>query len=401
MGEWSTVLSSPLETKTLVSPSPSLRTVRLAVSAAFFVSGAVVASWVPHIPGMQQSLGLSPGLLGLVLLSPAIGIVAATILSGGLCARFGHAHVVRGATLAYACAAPLTVLAPHPLVLGLILAVMGLANGTLGVAMNAEAIEVERAYGRGINSSFHGLYSVGLLVGASLGGASVALGLPPVAHLLSVCAALGVLGVWASTRFLPHLAAPTDEQVPLFVYPTPFLALLGLGTFSSMLVEGAMADWSGIYMRDVLGVGMGLAASAFTAYSLVMVIARFTGDALNRRMGPAGLVRLGGALGFIGMALVIGLRQPWAALAGFGLVGAGMANVVPNFFRGSTLESRLSPSRSIAAVSSLGFAGFLVGPPLIGAIAQLSSLPIAMGAVAAFSALVFALAGLLKRPAQA
>lgn len=242
-----------------MNPPQSVRTARLAVSTSFFVSGAVLASWVPHIPGMQRALGLSPGVLGLVLLAPAIGSVIAMLISGGLCARWGHARVNRLATIIYCCAVPLTVVAPHPFLLGGILVVMGLNNGTLGVAMNAEAIEVERAYQRGINSSFHALYGLGLLVGASVG-----------------------------------------------------------------------------------------------------------------------------------------------SLVGFGLVGLGMANVIPNFFSYSVRERSLPPSRAIAAVSSLGYAGILMGPPIIGAVAQFTSLPAAMGVVALCSSLVWALAGTLSpRPPYA
>lgn len=378
----------------MFSLSP-LQTARLAVSVSFFVSGAVVASWVPHIPGMQRALGLSPGFLGLVLLAPAVGMLMAIMLSGGFCARWGNARVARFATVAYCLAVPLTVVAPHPAVLGGVLVALGLCNGILGVAMNAEAIEVERAYGRGINSSFHALYSVGLLAGASSGALVVAAKASPLAHLLVAGLVIAAGGVWASFYF--HSATPdiTPVRPPLFVKPTGFLALLGLGTFSSMLVEGAMADWAGIYLRDVLGTTEGLAAAGFTAYALAMVAARFTGDAMNRRLGQAGLVRWGGFLGVVGMALVLFWPHPAAALLGFACVGAGMANVVPNFFSGSVRETRMTPGRAIAAVSSLGFAGFLLGPPVIGAVAQFTSLKVAMGLVAVFSALVWALAGTL------
>ncbi|MBO9539759.1 MFS transporter [bacterium] len=376
---------------------PSLRTARLAVSTSFFVSGAVLASWVPHIPAMQRALDLSPGLLGLVLLSPALGAVIAMLVSGGLCARWGHARVNRGATFLYCCAVPLTVLAPHPILLACVLVVMGFNNGTLGVAMNAEAIEVERAYGRLINSSFHALYGLGLLVGASAGGLVIGMGGSPLAHLLVAAALLGFLGVGASFRYLsdaPSKAA--GGRAPLFVRPTRFLLLLGIGTFSCSLIEGAMADWAGIYLRDVRGAAPGLAAMGFAAYSFAMTLSRFAGDSLNQQLGKRGLVRLGGFLGVAGVALALGVRHPLAAVAGFGLVGLGMANVVPNFFSDAAREPSMPPSRAIAAVSSLGYAGILMGPPIIGAVAQLTSLSAAMGVVAVSSALVWALAGNLS-----
>ncbi|MFN3431241.1 MAG: MFS transporter, partial [Candidatus Sericytochromatia bacterium] len=369
---------------------------RVAVSTTFFVSGSVVASWVPHIPGMQRTLGLNPAQLGLVLLAPAVGMAIAMVLAGALCARFGNARVIRGATVFYCAAVPFTVLAPHPLALGAVLVVMGLTNGLMGVAMNAEALEVERAYRRGINSSFHALYSAGMLVGASAGGLVIASGVSPALHLTVAAALIASAGLWASFNVLSDAPDLLPERVPLFVRPTAYLALLGVGTFSAMLVEGAMADWAGIYLRDVLGTSEAWAAAGFTAFSLAMVAARLTGDWMNRRLGPVGIVRWGGCLALVGLALAVFVRHPAVAITGFGLVGLGMANVVPNFFAGSVRERRLAPSRAIAAVTSLGFAGFLVGPPIIGAIAQVTSLPVAMGVVAAFSGLVWALAGTLK-----
>lgn len=383
-----------------MTPLSPLTIARVAVSTTFFVSGSVVASWVPHIPGMQRTLGLSPGQLGLVLLAPAVGMAIAMVLAGVLCARFGNARVIRVATVFYCLAVPFTVMAPHPLALGAVLVVLGLNNGLMGVAMNAEALEVERAYQRGINSSFHALYSAGMLVGASAGGLVIAAGVSPALHLTVAAAVIAVAGLWASFNVLSDAPDILPERVPLFVRPTGYLALLGLGTFSAMLVEGAMADWAGIYMRDVLGTSEALAAAGFTAFSLAMVAARLTGDAMNRRLGQVGIVRWGGFLGLVGLALAVFVRHPAVAVVGFGLVGLGMANVVPNFFGGSVRERRLAPSRAIAAVTSLGFAGFLVGPPIIGAIAQVTSLPVAMGVVAAFSGLVWALAGALAMPTE-
>lgn len=376
-----------------MTPRHSLRTARLAVSTSFFVSGAVLASWVPHIPEMQRALGLSPGMLGLVLLAPALGAVLAMLISGGLCARWGHAKVNRVATLVYCAAVPLTVLAPHPFLLGCVLVVMGLNNGSLGVAMNAEAIEVERAYGRGINSSFHALYGLGLLVGASIGGLFVGAHWSPIVHLVSAGLLLGTLGTAASFRYLTDAPPVANERVPLFVRPTRFLLLLGIGAFCCSLIEGAMADWAAIYMRDILGSPAGVAALGFTAYSLNMTASRFLGDGMNRILGKRGLIQVGGFLGVVGMALVIVVRHPLAAVAGFALVGLGMANVIPNFFSESSREPSMPASRSISAVSSLGYAGILTGPPVIGAVAQFTSLPVAMGVVALCCALVWILAG--------
>ncbi|MDB5100096.1 MAG: Major facilitator superfamily protein [Cyanobacteria bacterium RYN_339] len=382
--------------------SHPLSRVRLAVAASFFVSGAVVSSWVPHIPGMQRALGLSPALLGLVLLAPAVGAMVAMAIAGGLGARFGTAKLMRYATLLYCGMVPFTVLAPHPVVLAAVLALMGLGIGALDVAMNAEAVEVERAYGATIMSSFHALYSLGCLAGAALGGVAIAAHIPPAWHLVAVGLVVGLVGVASSYGYLPGGEA-AEEHPPLLVLPTRYLAVLGVGAFCSFLAEGAMADWAAIFMRDTLGAQPAFAATGFAAFSATMVVGRLTGDAVTRALGPAGVVRAGGMLATVGIALPLVLRHPAAAVIGFGLAGLGLATVVPNFFSASGREPSMPSARSIAAVSSFGYAGFLAGPPLIGAIAQFTSLQAGMGAVALFCALIAGVAGSLRdggQPAQ-
>lgn len=376
----------------------SLKRVRTAVAACFFVSGAVVSSWVPHIPGMQRMLKMSPGILGIVLLAFALGALAAMALSGSLSERLGTARLMRYATLLYCCVVPLTVLSPSPLWLGVVLVLLGLGNGAMGVAMNAEAVEVERAYGRGIMSSFHAMYSLGCLVGASIGGLAIAARIPPVGHLIAVGVLVGAVGVVASFNYLPDGEKAKIEAAPLLVVPTPYLALLGIGAFCSFVLEGAMADWAALYMRDVLGSSEAIAALGFAAFSLMMLVGRLTGDATTRWLGPAGIVRLGGTLATLGLLLALVLHHPFAAVIGFGLVGMGLATVVPNFLSAAGRETRMATPRAVAAVFSFGFAGFTAGPALIGAIAQLTSLPVAMGSLMVFSLVVLAQGGILKRP---
>lgn len=368
------------------------------MASCFFVSGAVVSSWVPHIPGMQRTLGMSPGILGVVLLAFALGALVAMAVSGGLSLRFGAARLMRYATVLYCLMAPLTVLAPHPMALAGVLLLLGLGNGAMGVAMNAEAVEVERAYGRGIMSSFHALYSLGCLVGASIGGLAIAAALPPVWHLVAVGSLVGLIGVWASFHYLPGRQAASDEAPPLLVRPTPYLALLGIGAFCSFVVEGAMADWAALYMRDELGASEALAASGFAAFSLMMLAGRLAGDATTRLLGPAGVVRLGGTLATLGIILALAIAHPIAAVVGFGLVGAGLATVVPNFLSAAGRETRMPTPRAVAAVFSFGFTGYMAGPAIIGAIAQVTSLPVAMASLTAFSVVILLQGSILKRP---
>src|SRR5438093_5014332 len=240
---------------------------RRAVSAIFFINGAVLASWVAHIPSVKAQHGIGDGGLGLVLLSMAVGSVLTLPIAGWLIARWGARVMTTAAALAFSLALPLPVISPTVSLAVLTLALLGACNALLDVSINAQAVAIEEGYRRPILSSFHGLFSVGGVAGASLASGSMALGIGPVWHVLGVAAVAvavvaGVAGDLLSSKGRPD---------PVFVRPPP-AALLGLGllTFCGLLTEGAMADWSAVYLHDALGAPPATAAPGFAAFSLAM-----------------------------------------------------------------------------------------------------------------------------------
>ena len=362
--------------------SPSLRRSRLAVGAVFFANGAGFASWVPHIPMVQATLGLRPSVLGAALLAMGAGALVGIPLAGRAAARLGSRRVVAATAASFFVLLPLPLVAPSLTALVMALFALGMANGALDVSMNAQAVALERRWPRPIMSSFHALWSLGGLVGASAAALALELGIAPRRHLVVATIALGALAAAALGALLPPEAdAEPDER--RFARPTRAVVGLGLLAFLALLTEGAMGDWSAVYLQHTLGAPSGTAALGFAAFSLTMAAGRFAGDALVARMGDAAVVRRftgGAALGF-GLALVV--ATPGAAIAGFAAVGFGIANLIPIVFRSASRLPGLAPSEGIAAVGTFGYVGFLSGPPLIGFAADLLTLPVALGLVVA------------------
>jgi hypothetical protein len=271
------------------------------------------------------------------------------------------------------------------LILGLML--FGLSNGAMDVAMNAQGVAVEQRYGRPIMSSFHGLFSLGGLTGAGIGGLVLAAGIEPVVHVLGMAIILGSLGAAALRGLLPA-SVDIVEGGPVFAWPRGPIAGLCILAFFSMVGEGAMADWSAVYLRNSLATGPGLAAAGFAAFSMMMAAGRLTGDRLVGYFGPVRLVRLSAGLAAAGLGLAMLIGQPAAAIIGFGCVGLGLANVIPILFSAAGRMPGLSAGAGIAAVATTGYLGFLAGPPLIGFAAELLTLAGALGIVAVFIGLI-------------
>lgn len=373
------------------------RVARVAVATMFFVNGAVLANWVPRIPVVQQKLGLSPGALGVALLGMAIGAVLAMPVTGWLVARVGSRPVTTVAAVAYCAALPLPAVAPTLPLLLLALVALGACNGAMDVAMNAQGVAVERRYRRTIMASFHGLFSVGGLVGAVAGGVVAALGLDPLPHLAGAALILGIIAVVASQGLLPAGVDASSHEAA-FVRPTRPLLGLGAIAFCVLVGEGAMADWSAVYLRHTLATGPGLAAAGYAAFSLAMAAGRLSGDRLTQRLGAVALVGLGATVAAIGLGGALVLGQPIAAIAGFACVGAGFASIVPLVLSAAGRTAGTAPSTAIAAVTTTGYLGFLAGPPLIGFAAELFTLRGALGIVVVLSATVAALARTLGGP---
>ena len=379
-----TLLESPdasvaprLKTKPLNS-QPSVPTAsRVAVAALFFINGALIGSWVARIPTIKASLALNDGVFGLALLVMAGGALLAMPLAGGVIARFGSHRITRIMVLIYAGLLPVLALALNEWTLLVALFVFGVGHGGLDVSMNAQAVTVQERYPGSIMSSFHALFSTGGLAGAACGGWLAARGLAPWAHFALLG---GVLGAAALLTF-PHLLDDREQTVghdgaagdqhPLFVRPTRALAVLGLLAFCAMVGEGAIADWSAIFLRRILHASEGMAAAGYAAFSVTMAAARFSGDGLSAWLGPTVLVRLGGLLAGGGFAVALFVPHPAEAFVGFAAVGAGFATVVPMAFSAAGRTPGMAAGRALSSVTTLGYLGFLIGPPVIGFAAQM------------------------------
>jgi MFS family permease len=348
------------------------------VTAVFFLNGLIFGAWASRIPAVRDHVGLSDGELGIALACGAIGSIIALPIAGGSAARIGSRRATRIALGFVSVITAVVALAPSLPALCALMFFFGAGMGALDVTMNAHGVAVERSYGRAILASFHAAFSLGGLAGGALGALAAAVGLDVRAQLAIVGVASGVIGLTWSRRFLAADVDAVGHTDPIFVRPPRRLLALGLLAFACLLIEGASADWSGVYMRDELGTTAAVAALGFTAFSVTMTIGRLLGDRLVDRLGPEIVVRAGGSIAAVGFGLALLLSHPAAAIAGFACLGAGMSGVVPIVFRASGHVPGMAAGVGLAAVSSTGYLGFLVGPPTIGGIAEIVGLPTAL-----------------------
>jgi fucose permease len=253
-------------------------------------------------------------------------------------------------------------------------------------------VAVERRYGRPILAGFHAGFSAGGLAGGGLGAIAAAAHVDVRVHLLVVAAVGGVVTLTWSRRFLPSSEDCTPSGEPVFARPPRRLWALGALAFAGLIIEGASADWSAVYLRDHLGTSAAVGALAFTAFSVTMTLGRVYGDRLVSRFGQVTVVRAGGTLAAVVFAMALVIDSPAAAMAGFACLGAGMASVVPIIFRAASQAPGIRPGVSLAAVSSTGYLGFVVGPTLIGGFAELVGLHTSLGLIVALAATVALLA---------
>jgi MFS family permease len=352
---------------------------RVKIAIVFLVHGLMLATWASHIPYLRDELGLSEGALGLLLLFLAAGAVAAMLLTGAIASRVGADVVTRWTTPAMAATLLLPLAAPTPLALAVGLLAFGAALGSMDVAMNAVAAEVETALGRPAMSSFHGMFSVGALVGSLVAAALLRIGVEPV-HQAVIVATVVVVVVWPVLTRLPHSVTNSSEGSFGVRFPSGKLLLLGIIAFAVMLAEGSALDWSATYLASDLGATTAVAALAYGAFSITMAVGRFTGDAINRRVGRVKLVRTGAAVATIGLGIGLLLATPLSVIIGFAVMGAGLANIIPIIFTASA-EQGTTPAEGISGTATLGYLGFLAGPPLIGAIAELTNLTFGLSIV--------------------
>jgi MFS family permease len=346
---------------------------RAATFLVFVVNGAMIGTWVAHIPWLQRELDVSKSTLGLTLLCMAAGALVAMPITGHVLHRRSSAAVARVTALTFCLLLPLPLLATTPLALGAFLLVFGAANGAMDVAMNAHGVAVERDLRRPIMSSLHGGWSIGGFAGSGLAALAAAAGVDPRVESLVVGVVLWLVALVATARLGRISAHAADPSAGGLAFPTRAVLLLGGLCFLAMLIEGAVADWSGIYLRDDLDAGAAVAATGFTGFSLGMAAARLGGDRLNQRLGAGRLLRGGMALVAAALGVALLIAEPAVTVLGLALVGLGIANAVPLLF---SAAGRVPPAGpSLAAVFTVGYMGFIVGPPAIGFLADAIGLP--------------------------
>ncbi|KAB1988967.1 MFS transporter [Streptomyces triticiradicis] len=372
-------------------PDRSLTRLRIAITAFFALDGFVFAGWVVRIPAVKHQTGASAGALGLALLGVSAGAVITMMLTGRLCRRFGS-HPV-----SVACAALLSlsvVLPPltHSVTaLGLVLLLFGAAYGGANVAMNSAAVDLVAALRRPVMPGFHAAYSLGGMLGAGLGGL-VAGQLSPSRHLFAI-AVVGLLVTGVAGRALLREAAPVPperaredasaERRPAGTHARGLVLVFGLIALCTAYGEGALADWGALHLEQDLDARPGTAALGYSCFALAMTIGRLSGTALLERLGRTRTLVLGGTTASLGMLLGSLAPSLWAALLGFAVTGLGLANIFPVAL---DRAGALAGASGVAAASTLGYGGLLLGPPAIGFMTDAYSLPTALTSVAALAA---------------
>ncbi|MFJ8074190.1 MFS transporter [Streptomyces sp. NPDC096176] len=370
-------------------PAPtSPSRLRIALTVFFALDGFLFAGWVVRIPAIKQQTGSSASDLGLALLGVSAGAVVTMTLTGRLCRRFGSHPVTVASAVLLALSMALPPLTHSALALGLVLLVFGAAYGGINVAMNSAAVDLVSAMRRPVMPSFHAAFSLGGMLGAGLGGL-VAGGLSAAAHLLALTG-IGLLVTAVAGPVLLRHRAPSTGTTRARTAPrriegrTRRLVLLfGVIALCTAYGEGAMADWSALHLEQDLHAHPGLAALGYSLFALTMTVGRLSGTALLERLGQTPTLVIGGATAAAGM--LIGALAPsvWAALAGFAVAGLGLANIFPVAVGRA---GELAGPGGVAAASTLGYGGMLLGPPAIGFLADWFSLPVALTTVAALAA---------------
>ncbi|CAI1735584.1 Inner membrane protein ybjJ [Serratia fonticola] len=366
-----------------------------ATRLAFFIAGLAMATWAPLVPFAKTRIGIDDGSLGLLLLCIGVGSIMAMPLTGLLTGKFGCRRVILLAGIALCIDLPLLVLMDSTLGMALALLLFGAAMGMIDVAMNIQAVVVERASNRAMMSGFHGFFSVGGIAGAGGVSALLWLGLGPLQASLIAVVAILVLLLIASKNLLRESGG--DKEGPMFVLPRGWVMFIGLLCFIMFLAEGSMLDWSALYLTTMRGMDHNQAGLGYALFSIAMTIGRLNGDRVVNAMGRYQVLLLGSLCAAIGLALAITIDSAIASLIGFMLVGVGASNVVPILFSAAGNQRVMPANLAIASVTTVGYAGILAGPAVIGLIAQVSSLTFALACVAALLLIVTASAKAVTR----
>lgn len=368
-------------------PLPERRIHRIAVSSFFFLAGICFASWASRIPDIQAKLQLNSAALGGILLCLPIGLLTSLPVAGFLVAKYGSRVIVMGSAILYTSTLPMLGFASSTIQLMITLFVFGFGGNMINISVNTQAVGTENLYHKPIMASFHGLWSMAGFTGAAAGTLMVHFRVLPPYHFLCITA-LGVLVLIFFSGNLIRKDFSRDNKQPIFAKPDKSILNFGLIAFCSMICEGAMFDWSGIYFAKVVKPDPSLVTVGYTAFMCTMATGRFIGDWVAFRLGMKSMLQLSGILTATGLLIAVIFPQFIPATTGFLIVGAGVSSVIPMIYSAAGRSKKMSPGVAIAAVSTIGYLGFLFGPPFIGFIAQLTSLRISFGLIALMGTMI-------------
>lgn len=362
------------------SSEPQLRqeakektTNRMAVSAIFFMHGLCFASWASRIPSIQEKLSLNDATLGAILFALPAGFFVSLPFAGWLIGKAGSRNVVIPSAALYGISLACTGLSDTVQTIAITLFMFGFFANLLNISINTQAVLVEALYKKKLMATFHGLWSLAGFAGAAIGTWMIGSAIDPLQHFIVICISfLLVNGVVAF--YLVKKDQPSEEKRPVFAMPDKSLIGLGAIAFCSMMAEGAMFDWSGIYFAKVVEIDREWTGLGYTTFMIAMAGTRFLADGLSNRFGLKKILQASGVLTTAGLLLVVFFPQLFPSLVGFLLIGMGVSSVVPMVYSVAGKSKILSPGTALTAVSSMGFMGFLIGPPAIGFIAEAVSL---------------------------
>ncbi len=350
---------------------------RWSTRAQFLLLGFVGGTWGVHVPTVKEHYLLDERVLAVVLLATSVGSLSMLFAAGRIVARLGarRASVLAGVAFCAALATALVMPTFPALLAGMLL--LGAGESVFDVAINAEGTMLEVLGGRAVMSGFHGMFSVGSMFGAASAALMLRAGVAGWVQLLTAGVVVA-LCIAVASRGMLEAHPVADGAHAVFAWPRGSLLVVGLLTCCGMLAEGVMYNWSVLYVTQELLAPQEVAALAYVAFAGATAVTRSAGDAIRARVSERVMLRSGPLLAATGMAAVLLVSKPWAAIAGFAVVGAGLATIVPILYNAATRAPGVSRAAAIASVSSIGYVGFMVGPPIIGAIAHATSLTMAM-----------------------
>jgi len=368
---------------------------RWAISTIFFCYGLTFASWASRIPSIQDKFSLSEAELGTLLLMLPIGSFISLPIAGFLVAKWNSFLVTRLSIILYLVSLVAISLSENIYLLGLVLFLFGLMGNMVNIAINTQAVSLEKEHKKNIMASFHGMWSLAGFFGAVIGAFMIGEEILLQYHYFIIFGA-SIIAAVLSFKYLIKRDLDDEEDKPLFVMPDKSLLLLGIIAFCSMMCEGTMFDWSGIYYKKVVEAPKNILGFAYTFFMISMAGTRFVADYFTSKFGVKKIVFFSGALNFTGLLILIFFPDKIISLAAFFIIGAGVSSVIPLVFSLAGKSKTMSSSVALASVSTMGFFGFLLGPPLIGYLASWLNLQVSFSFIAFMALCVAILATQIK-----